>query len=121
MILARLWFLKAWVEARTVHKALDHPQTFWADIASPALSIFVGCLLAWETYLLVYEWISPQLALLPAQQHPIPSLGFPPTAGLGYLLTVQRQQPKHRGQLEVFRSINPTAAKLEESRMWELE
>lgn len=85
-----------------------------------ALVIFVECLPASGTYLLVYEWIPPQLALLPAQHHPISSLGFPPTAGLGHLLSVQRQQPKHRGQLEIFRSVDPTAAKLGESRMWEL-
>lgn len=74
------------------------------------------CLSAWGTYLLVYERIPPQLALLSAQHHAISSLGFPPTAGLGHLLSVQRQQPKHRGQLEIFRSVDPTAAKLGESR-----
>lgn len=46
-------------------------------------------------YLFVYEWTPPQLAFLPTQQHPVPSLGFPPAAGLGDLLTVQCQQPKH--------------------------
>lgn len=85
-------------------------------VLPPALPIFVGCLPSWGTYLLVYERIPPQLALLPAQHHPISSLGFPPTAGLGHLLSVQRQQPKHRGQLEVFRSVDPTAAKLGESQ-----
>jgi hypothetical protein len=86
----------------------------------PALPIFEKCLPAWGTHLLVYERIPSQLALLPAQHHSISSLGFPPTASLGHLLSVQRQQPKHGGQLEVFRSVDPTAAKLGESRMWEL-
>lgn len=94
-----LWFSDAWigvrVTARTVHKAPDHLQILWADIVPPVLPIFVECLLPWEMYLFVYEWIPPQLALLPAQQHPIPSLGFPPTAGFGDFLTVQCQQPKH--------------------------
>lgn len=72
-------------------------------------------------YLFVYEWTSPQLALLPAQQYPITSLGFPPAAGRGHLLTLQCQQPKHRGCLEIFGPIDPTAAKLEENRKRELE
>lgn len=70
-------------------------------------------------YLFVYEWTPPQLALLPAQQYSIPSLGFPPAAGLGHL-AVRCQQPKHRGRPEIFGPIDPTAAKLEESRKREL-
>lgn len=114
-----LWFLVekvACTTARIVYKAPDHLRPSGQTLLPPDLPIFVECFPAWGTYLLVYEWIPPQLALLPAQHHPISSLGFPPTAGLGHLLSVQRQQPKHRGQLEVFRSVDPTAAKLGERR-----
>lgn len=79
------------------------------------------CPLGTGPHLFVYEWASPQLALLPAQQYPITSLGFPPAAGRGHLLIVQCQQPKHGGRLEIFGPIDPTAAELEENREWELE
>lgn len=46
-------------------------------------------------YLLVQEQFPSQEALLPAQQDPIPTLGFSPAAGLRHLVTVQSQESEN--------------------------
>lgn len=45
--------------------------------------------------LLVQEQFPSQEALLPAQQDPIPTLGFSPAAGLRHLVTVQSQESEN--------------------------
>lgn len=78
---------------------------------------------AW--YLLVQEQVPSQETFLPAQQDPIPTLGFSSAAGLRHLITVQSQESKNGCKLKVFRPVDPTATKLggeqrEGSSGWEL-